>query len=247
MENLLMPEESFKDLEIATVRAEQKEVVTGNGYKFYPSDTSEWNHRMWVECLDENTVSSIIEGISSYQPKLVAYTQERIPRQVENMLQDCGYEWMQDQTGMIYTLQKDAEFFHVSDPTVEEIAVQDLEEWCTVTAEAFPKPTLYPAMQALLYAGKETCVLLTCKDQGKMIGTTMVHMGHPMAGIHEVAVLPAYRGKQIAQKMMKEALRRCKMAGCKQAVLQASAEGKFVYEKLGFECTSTIKIWRCHV
>lgn len=246
MENLLMPEESFKDLESATVWAEGRDVVAGKGYKFYPSDTSDWNHRIWLECLDERTISSIIEGISRHEPRIVSYTEERMPDQVQNVLHDCGYELTQYQTGMIYPLQKEAAFFEENDPSVEEISVQELEEWCAVGADAFPKPTLFPAMQVLMDAGKETCMFLVYKDRGKMVGTTMIHMGHPMAGIHEVAVLSAYRGKQIAQKLVKEALRRCKRAGCEQAVLQASAAGKFVYEKLGFERTSTIKIWRCH-
>lgn len=59
----------------------------------------------------------------------------------------------------------------------------------------------------------------------------------PLVNIHDVAVLPAYRGKGIAQMMMAEVERIAIERGCCKLtleVLEANAGAQALYKKLGY-------------
>jgi ribosomal protein S18 acetylase RimI-like enzyme len=54
-------------------------------------------------------------------------------------------------------------------------------------------------------------------------------------GIYGLATLKTARGKGIGSALMSYSLQRARELGYKQAVLQASADGIRIYERLGFE------------
>ncbi|MCU6762963.1 putative acetyltransferase [uncultured Roseburia sp.] len=244
MEKILLPESSFSDLCQFISDTEGKMVQTGKGYRFYNVETSRWSNRFCLDKMDEDTVPYIIEGIRIHKPGLISYTKECVPENVAGTLRELGYEVRKEQTGMLFHIEEN---FKISEkdlsPNIEQINADRLKEWCDVTAEAFPKPSEYPAFRMLMERHPEKLAFFGYVEQGKIIGTIMVYKKGPNPGIHEVAVLPDQRGKGIARKLVMAALEECRMEGFRMASLQASEMGRGLYEHLGFEAVSTLVIW----
>ena len=75
-------------------------------------------------------------------------------------------------------------------------------------------------------------------------GTSMLITEGDLSGIHEVTVLPGFREKGAATEMVTAMINDLKKKKIRMVSLQASAMGKPVYEKLGFEETGNIETWR---
>ncbi len=69
----------------------------------------------------------------------------------------------------------------------------------------------------------------------KPIGTLTLFQTGNVMGIHGVGVIPEMRKKGFAEEIMKFAINEAIDVGCEYAQLQASALGKGIYTRLGFE------------
>jgi GNAT superfamily N-acetyltransferase len=80
------------------------------------------------------------------------------------------------------------------------------------------------------------------QDQGGIVGTAAVFFSSDAANIHidiaamlaGVYVVPEYRRQGIARAMTERAIESCKARGCVRIRLHASADGRPLYESLGF-------------
>ncbi|MDQ2922333.1 MAG: GNAT family N-acetyltransferase [Acidobacteriota bacterium] len=80
--------------------------------------------------------------------------------------------------------------------------------------------------------------------QGRVVGTTTTTTyGHHLAWIGMVLVDPAYRRRGIATKLMHAALDYLFEAGVATVKLDATPDGRPVYETLGFKIESLIERW----
>lgn len=71
--------------------------------------------------------------------------------------------------------------------------------------------------------------------EGRMVCTSVVYYHDGVAGIYGVSTLPAERGKGLGAYATAEPLRRALGRGYRVGILQASAAGLPVYQRIGFQ------------
>ena len=81
------------------------------------------------------------------------------------------------------------------------------------------------------------------KYDGQLAATSSIYLHKNIVGIYDVITLPAFRGKGIAQAMTLAAAKRGFEFGKDYAVLSATDNAKFVYEKLGFQALKMLSVY----
>jgi ribosomal protein S18 acetylase RimI-like enzyme len=71
--------------------------------------------------------------------------------------------------------------------------------------------------------------------QGRSVATAELTVGGGVAGLYNIATIPAWRGRGIGSLMTWTPLRDAAQAGLPWAILQASAMGQGLYARLGFQ------------
>lgn len=77
-----------------------------------------------------------------------------------------------------------------------------------------------------------------CKDDGKVVGTVMAGHDGRRGFIYHLAVIPEYRGKGIANELIRNCLERLAAAGidkCHLFVMKGNESGKNFWRKSGWE------------
>jgi GNAT superfamily N-acetyltransferase len=69
---------------------------------------------------------------------------------------------------------------------------------------------------------------------GRAVATSSLYFGDGTAGVYNVSTLPDYRRRGLGEALTWHAVVRGKDRGCSAAILQASAMGRPVYERMGF-------------
>jgi GNAT superfamily N-acetyltransferase len=93
----------------------------------------------------------------------------------------------------------------------------------------------YAAVGRRRFAHGSPLVLLLARKHGEPVGTAELALGEGgVAGLYNVATLVAHRRRGVATALAAHALMAALDAGMQKVELQASNEGKAVYEKLGF-------------
>ena len=94
--------------------------------------------------------------------------------------------------------------------------------------------------RVFLDANADGCFAAVC--DGRVVGTTtVIRYGRSLAWIAMVLVHPEYRSRGIATTLMRKALDHS--ADCPTVMLDATAAGKNVYEKLGFIEGTAVQRW----
>jgi GNAT superfamily N-acetyltransferase len=70
----------------------------------------------------------------------------------------------------------------------------------------------------------------------------MIGPGSPRGNILNVYTRPDYRRRGVARALMQVALDWCRANGIKSVILHASADGRALYENLGFASTNEMRI-----
>jgi GNAT superfamily N-acetyltransferase len=78
------------------------------------------------------------------------------------------------------------------------------------------------------------------------VAISALYLDAGVAGIYFVATLPEARGQGIGTHVTQTALEEAQRLGYQVAILQASAMGKNVYQRLGFQecCPLEIYLWQ---
>ena len=79
------------------------------------------------------------------------------------------------------------------------------------------------------------------------VGETSLCIGAGVAGVVDVEVLEAYRGRGIGTALVHLAVQHAKRLGFRWAVLAATGMGSRVYERVGFQKVGTLSFWRYKV
>jgi GNAT superfamily N-acetyltransferase len=77
---------------------------------------------------------------------------------------------------------------------------------------------------------------------GEVVGTALVVIDGPIAGIYNVGVRESARGRGIGRAVTAEVARIARATGCGLAILEASAIGAPVYRRLGFREVGTVVV-----
>ncbi|MGN0167889.1 MAG: ribosomal protein S18-alanine N-acetyltransferase [Acetatifactor sp.] len=119
--------------------------------------------------------------------------------------------------------------------TVRELREEDIEELSRIEAESFSLPWSAQDFRDLLK--HSYCFYLVAETEGKVVGccgfTDSCHEGN----IDNVVVDAAYRGKGVAQTMLRELIVRGEAQGIEAFSLEVRVSNEaaiHIYEKLGF-------------
>jgi GNAT superfamily N-acetyltransferase len=134
-------------------------------------------------------------------------------------------------------------------PDVEIRAVRDTDDF-----QATPHPSIGPittprrlvaleSLRALLSGGPTHCQAFVAWSGRVALGATLVFVGTECAGLHDVDVLEAYRGRGIGAALVDHACHHAAEQGAPSMVLLATGMGQRVYERSDFSEVARFGYW----
>lgn len=191
---------------------------------------SQWPSRIWFDRkLEEQSSRVAIRHLQLSNNKISVSVFD--DPAAADILKQQGLTKTSEQCGMNLHLQTeypDRQELHFE--KVENMAAAQL--WSLLFEAAFnysiPAGVVYKTSAGADY-------YLTFKDK-LPIGTALLFASRPeVIGIHSMGVTPAWRRQGLAEIMMQKLLHISGQKGYRYATLQASAAGKGLYEKFGFQ------------
>ena len=172
---------------------------------------------------------------------LLSFTEGNVPEAFVSGLSELGYKLEVTQTGMCVPLPLASENSAGDDSCIVRIGEEELAAWSDTVCRAFQKPDDKNAFRLMIHC--DECYFFAWKENGEIIGTTLLYTKDGNAGIHEVGVLPEHRRRGIAATLVSHALREAAASGAVISTLQASDLGVPVYKTLGYQEVSRIQTW----
>lgn len=122
---------------------------------------------------------------------------------------------------------------------VEARSDAELAEWTRVGSASFGYAIDETVVRRL--AEDPVATLLLLEEGGEAAATALIFRAGNVAGIHQVGVPPAFRGRGLARAIMVDVLRRCVDMPITIVTLQASSAGRRLYDQLGFAAQFAIR------
>ena len=116
---------------------------------------------------------------------------------------------------------------------ISEIRAGELEQWVAACGRAFGYQIESESIGRLLPDNNAT--LLAYRINGEIAGTAIGYKTGNTLGVHQVGVVPDFRGQGLARKLMLELIQLAQRQECTTVSLQASKAGLPLYEQLGFK------------
>ena len=116
---------------------------------------------------------------------------------------------------------------------------ETLREWCAAMCAGYEMPawfgeTYYDCLINLGLEAQAPPRHYLGRLEGEPVATATLFLGAGVAGIYDVATIPAARRQGIGAVMTVQALRDARADGYRIAVLHSSAAGLSMYRRLGF-------------
>lgn len=195
-------------------------------------DYSDWPNRLWfVNSPNQDDLDMAKKIISSTTTRIIVPFWDIDGNDYDKLFEQNNFSKVLEQVGMFLDMRKGS--FEPSDILLQK--VQDKSsalQWEMLFEKAFN----YRIDHQLLLNTYEEVDYLIAYEQNAPAGTAvMFKSGNELMGIHSMGVIPEMRRKGIAEKMMHSILSDIALKGYRYTTLQASAMGKGLYLKLGFE------------
>lgn len=200
----------------------------------------------------EKAIAEVIEYFAAKQVPFCWWTSNSTqPANLGKYLKAQGLQDLGNFPGMAMDLSnltsrncpKDLEIIRVEDRT-------SLESWLKIAAIAFNIPIelvqeLLP-LESSLGFGSDRYIRYLALWQKTPVAISALYLDAGVAGIYFVATLPEARGQGIGTHVTQTALEAAQELGYRVATLQASAMGKNIYQRLGFQecCPLEIYLWQ---
>jgi GNAT superfamily N-acetyltransferase len=199
-------------------------------FEFSQIKNSGWPNRLWFrEDIKEENLPQIME-IMEKNPGLVIPYWDIFGSNSSDFFENKGFKIRIQLMAMAlkldkkFTLQNKLNFKRV-------LNKEDAKTW----SDIYPLSFSYVISKETLVHNYENVKFYLVHFEEKPIGTLTLFQTGNVMGIHGVGVIPEMRKKGFAEEIMKFALNEAIDAGCEYAQLQASALGKGIYTRLGFE------------
>ncbi|KRD61212.1 GCN5 family acetyltransferase [Flavobacterium sp. Root935] len=199
-------------------------------FEFSQIKNSGWPNRLWFrEDIKEENLPQIME-IMEKNPGLVIPYWDIFGSNSSEFFENKGFKIRIQLMAMAlklnkkFTLQNKLNFKRV-------LNEEDAKTW----SDIYPLSFSYVISKETLVHNYENVKFYLVHFEEKPIGTLTLFQTGNIMGIHGVGVIPEMRKKGFAEEIMKFALNEAIDAGCEYAQLQASALGKGIYTRLGFE------------
>lgn len=205
--------------------------VAGDVFDYAEIGNSDWPNRLWLhEDITQEGVEMALKKIKSSNTRFTIPYRDIYHSQSDQILEDNGSTKTFEQVAMslplttTFALENKLDFKVISNPT-------DAKKWSNIYPFAFgyriTEETLLNTIGSIEY-------ILALKQE-QPVGTAILFQTGPIAGVHGVGVIPGMRRKGLAEEIMKFVLNKAINNGAEYATLQASAMGKGLYLKLGFD------------
>jgi len=199
-------------------------------FEFSQIKNSGWPNRLWFrEDIKEENLPQIME-IMEKNPGLVIPYWDIFGSNSSEFFENKGFKIRIQLMAMAlkldkkFTLQNKLNFKRVLN-----------EKYAKTWSDIYPLSFSYVISKETLVHNYENVKFYLVHFEEKPIGTLTLFQTGNIMGIHGVGVIPEMRKKGFAEEIMKFALNEAIDAGCEYAQLQASALGKGIYTRLGFE------------
>jgi len=129
------------------------------------------------------------------------------------------------------------------EPLLRKLSASDIPAALELSTEAGWNQTA-DDWRLLVDLSPEGC--LAIEVAGMIVATaTLVTYERRLGWIGIVLTRVAYRGRGFAKRLMNETLRLADTIGVESVKLDATDQGKSLYEKLGFRSEHTVELWKC--
>ncbi|MDR7211014.1 GNAT family N-acetyltransferase [Flavobacterium piscis] len=207
-----------------------------DAFEYCKIENSGWPNKLWF-CQDitENDAEKAIETMQSNSGLVLPYLDIFGTNSYE-ILENKGLTKKTEQVGM--SLKLDQKFEQQNNLSCKRVLNnEDAKIWTDIYPDAFG----YVISKEILVQNNENVQFYLFSLENQPIGTCMLFQTGNNIGIHGVGVIPEMRRKGFAEEIMKSALNLAIDSNIEYALLQASAMGKDIYTRLGFEDLFVIK------
>lgn len=205
-------------------------------FEYCKIENSGWPNKLWFhKNISKKDLPDIIKTMQTNSGLVLPYWDIYGTKTYE-ILDAYGFEIKTEQVAMAlkldqkFTLQNNLSFKRVSNE-------QDSKIW----SDLYPSAFGYLISKEILIHNHNDVHFYLVSLENKPIGTFMLFQTQNNIGIHGVGVIPEMRRKGFAEEIIKFALNLSIDLNADYALLQASAMGKDIYTRLGFEDLFVIK------
>lgn len=206
--------------------------VIGNTFDYGAIAYSDWPNKLWfINKPEQGDIDIAKKIIASSSTKITVPHWEIEGNEYESLLLGNGFEKVLEQVGMALDLSK-----RVFTPSKLKLQKVENKDSAQLWESLFQKAFNYKIHNELILKSLDEIEYLIAYDETSPVGTALTYnTGKEILGIHSMGIIPKMRRKGYAEKMMHSMLYEAVKKGYSHATLQASAMGKGLYEKLGFE------------
>ena len=194
-----------------------------------------WPNRCWLDWGANWDLASFSESLAELPQRatIPLWLLEQVDQsEFKKALTDRGFSLLLTQTAMYLDLKKPRVVPTESLETQEVATASDIENWTEVASRSFGYAIDKKIVQKIASNGQAR--LFIAMVGGQVAATALLFKTGDTIGIHQVGVLPDYRGQGLAKALMQSLLETCAHWGGKCVTLQASSAGLGLYQKLGF-------------
>ena len=199
-------------------------------FEYCKIENSGWPNKLWFhKNISKKHLPDIIKTMQTNSGLVLPYWDIYGTKTYE-ILDAYGFEIKTEQVAMAlkldqkFTLQNNLSFKRVFNE-------QDSKIW----SDLYPSAFGYLISKEILIHNHNDVHFYLVSLENKPIGTFMLFQTQNNIGIHGVGVIPEMRRKGFAEEIIKFALNLSIDLNADYALLQASAMGKDIYTRLGFE------------
>ncbi len=202
-----------------------------------------WPNRCWLEpdlIVEAPPVNSL--GVGLLEKNAIVplwFHPHLLVENLEEQLTNNGFEILFEQTAMYLDLKNSPIEEPLSNQYLSIQDEQNIDLWVDIAARSFEYEIDSAVIQRIIT--DPNVQLLTVYLDNKPAATAMLFNTDNVVGVHQVGVLPNYRGKGIADKLMQHIINQCRAMPARYITLQASVAGKKLYQNLGFKEQFKIK------
>ncbi|MFD1604714.1 GNAT family N-acetyltransferase [Flavobacterium artemisiae] len=201
-----------------------------DSFEFSQIKNSGWPNRLWFrEDITEENLPQILEIIEK-NPGLIIPYWDIFGSNSNQIFEKNGFQIRIQLVAMALKL---GEKFPVDNNLTFKRVLneEDAKTW----SDIYPLSFSYIISKETLVHNYENVKFYLVHFDEKPIGTLTLFQTGKTMGIHGVGVIPEMRKRGFAEEIMKFAINEAIDADCEYAQLQASALGKGIYTRLGFE------------
>jgi len=201
-----------------------------------------WPHRCWHHFEQAvNEIPTLNHNLKQLSEDCIIplwKLQDTETEQLEKSLQSNEFTISSEQTAMYldlnnYPVMKDPS------PLIRPIfSPQGVQVWTDIAANSFGYEIDINVIQKILQ--HPDVHLYIIYEDNRPAATAMLFKTGEVIGLHQLGVLPEFRGKGIARKMMYDLINLCANTSSRYITLQASIAAERLYLQLGF--TTQFKI-----